>query len=101
MDNILKFSCDFGGGIIANIEIDVAAYRASQGKNFSQKMEWPGNPLTLEIEPLYIEWMHTVNAEVSKAVGAKYMYVFNPGHREQQIWIYHPDGPRERGGKAT
>jgi hypothetical protein len=95
MDKTLKFHCDFGGGTAVTINVDVGAYRRSQSQDIVQKVEWEGNSVE-EIFPLYLEWMHTVNAEIAKAIDRKYMYIFNPRRIDEEIWMYYPDGYRER-----
>jgi len=95
MDKTLKFHCDFGGGTRVTINVGVAAYRRSQGQDIVQKVEWEGNPAE-EIFPRYLEWMHTVNTEIAKAIDRKYMYIFNARRMDEEIWIYYPDGYRER-----
>jgi hypothetical protein len=95
MNDLLKFYCDFGGGIAVAVTFDKTAYRRSQGKDLAQKFEWSGNP-TEEIFPRYLEWMHSVNTEIAKAINRDYMYIFNPRCIDQEIWRYYPDGYRER-----
>jgi hypothetical protein len=95
MHKTLKFHCDFGGGTTVTINVDVATYRRSQGQDIVQKVEWQGN-LAEEIFPRYLEWMHTVNTEIAKAIDRKYMYAFNARRMDEEIWIYYPDGYRER-----
>lgn len=95
MNEILKFHCDFGGGMTVTIMFDVALYRRSHNQNLAQKIDWSDQP-TEEIFPLYQEWMHTVNTEIAKAIDRNYMYIFNRRRIDQEIWVYFPDGSRER-----
>lgn len=100
MNDILTFHCDFGGDVSVTLTFDVALYRETRDQNIAQKMEWTGKP-TRKIIPRYIEWNHTVNAEIAKTVNAKILYVVQRGPKQTdwEKWVYYPDGKRERAGK--
>jgi hypothetical protein len=94
MDKTLKFHCDFGNGTAVTINVDLGACRHSR-QDIVQKVEWEGNPAE-EIFPQYLEWMHTVNTEIAKAIDRKYTYIFHSRRMDEEIWMYYPDGYRER-----
>lgn len=95
MNKVLTFQCDFGSGISVVIKFDLAQYLHGS-KEFAQNVEWSKQP-TRSIIPRYIEWMHTVNAEIADAINGKYMYVAQLGPKKSQwkIWAYYPGGKRE------
>jgi len=91
----LTFSCDFGPDVSATLDFDPAKYR--KGKAIYQRIYWKGKP-TPEIIPRYLEWTHTVNAEISRVVNGKFLYLAQTGADPSgwERWVYYPDGRRER-----
>jgi len=96
MNDILTFQCDFGGGVSVTIHFDVSQYLKSRNQVQAQKIEWAGKPAR-EIIPRYIEWIHTVNAEIAKAINGKFLYIVQRGPKptDWERWVYYPDGKRE------
>jgi hypothetical protein len=96
MNQLHRFHCDFGEAT-CTIEFDAADYRRGDQKSIRPQVKWEGLR-TAEMFPQFLEWIHTVNATISKAINHRHVYVVQdwlsePPHWE--VWIYYPDGDKK------
>lgn len=62
---------------------------------------WSRDPTTEEFRaflPHYREWMHTVNAELSRIIDGDHTYMLqdrDPAGPRWEFWVYHANGAKE------
>ena len=95
MSDTLHFGCDFGNGVSVALTFNKARYLKAGAEGKPRVMQWTGQP-TAQMRPAIIAWLHSVNAEIAKAVGEKILDAIKLGSAPAEFWIYHPDGKRER-----
>ncbi len=63
--------------------------------------QWSPNPSEEDFHafyPQYVEWMHTVNAQLSEILGCDHTYVFQDRYADEpfwEFWVYHANGKKE------
>jgi hypothetical protein len=68
---------------------------------------WSREPTDEEFRtfyPQYVEWMHTVNLQLSEVIGGDHTYIFQDGHADEpfwEFWVYHANGEKECVAKET
>ena len=101
MNERYAFQHSFPHGIACAVLFEPAIHYDRQAKRVSLTKKWSPKPTDEEFEsffPEYIEWMHTVNAEVSEIIGSDHIYLVKDKYSEHpfwEAWVYHPNGERE------
>ena len=95
------FKHSFPNGIACAAVFEPAIHYDSQAKRISLAKKWSPKPTEEEFKslfPEYIEWRHTVNAEISEIIGSDHTYVVQDKYAEHpfwEAWGYHANGERE------
>lgn len=95
MNGWQQFCCDFGG---ATCTIRLMSRVDPEAEpQFHPKMVWTGTR-TAKMFPDYLDWLHTVNASISKTVNHPHTCVIQDWSSQPtcwELWVYHPDGNKE------
>jgi len=83
------FTCNFGNGISCTIKVSDTP--PEKGKNHIQKMEWTKKPNIKKIIRKYINWMNSVNQQLSNEWGVTLLHIFTKPNQEIEAWGYEPN----------
>jgi|SRR5260221_8169394 len=101
MNERYVFQHSFPHGLSCTVLFEPAIHydRAAQG--IRPAKQWSRQPRDEEFKTFftqYVEWMHTVNAELSEIIGSDHTYVFQDSYAEEpfwEFWVYHSNGEKE------
>ena len=82
-----NFKCNFGKGVTC--EIRVSDTPPANGGGHIQQCIWSGQPTKKTMRP-YIDWINSVNKQLSDEWGIKILHVFQLSPRKSEAWRYEP-----------
>ncbi len=96
-----KFRLTFKNGLTCTVTFDPAIHWNREAQRVTPAKHWHPKPdykSTKAIFSEYLEWMHTVNAQIAQIIKADHRYVVTDSHAKKptwEAWIYHADGTKE------
>ena len=82
------FKCNFGNGVICELETPDEA--PSDGRHF--RFQWTGEPHP-GLTRAYIAWMSSVNKLLADEWKVSFLHIFLTAPGKQETWAYTPGEP--------
>lgn len=101
MKNRYAFQHTFLPGLICSLLFEPAIHWDRGTNSLRPAKQWSRQPTDDEFGIFYsqyVEWMHTVNAELSSIIGSDHTYVFQDSYADEpfwEFWIYRANGEKE------
>jgi hypothetical protein len=101
MNELYTFKHLFSNRISCSIHFEPAIHFDRVTKNIRPTKHWSSEPTNEEFHTIfldYVEWMHTVNGELSRIIGGDHTYVLQDRFAERpfwEFWVYHANGEKE------
>jgi len=101
MNDRYAFHHSFPHGILGSIVFEPAIHYDRASQSIRPAKKWSREPTDEEFGSFfheYVEWMHTVNTELSQIIGGDHTYVLQDRYAKEpfwEFWVYHANGEKE------